>query len=531
MQKSTSGTSRRDALRLGAGLAVTSMFGVNCSSMQRGGSASTTQQANRQPLRIFDVRDYGAIGDGATLDTASIQRAIDEAAASAASGSSVQVLLRGKKKYLVGAMQLKGGIDFHLADDAELLVSTNQGDYAAIGGRGGRGGATTAPTGAAPATQAGRGGRGGRGGGAGGGGTGGIFTANEAHGLRITGTGIVNGRSPEFMDHYDTENEWWRPKPFRPRLLQITGCKDFEIHDVTLKQAPSWTLHLVGCQHTLVDKIKILNQLDVPNCDGIDPDHCQDLEIRGCHIVCGDDAIVIKTGRGGSQYGPSTRIRVKDCILETQDSGLKIGTETTQDIFDVVFERCEVRTGCRGICIQLRDEGNVYNVEFRDIKFTSRYFSAPWWGRGEGISFTALPRTPDTQVGTIHDIRVKNVTGRAENSLRIGGAPNARVRDVSFENVAVTLDRWTNYPGGVFDNRPPELNNIETHGNPGIHIRNADNITIKDCKVDWGKNRPDYFTHALQAENVTGLKLVNFKGEAAHPEKYKAISIEEAAKA
>ena len=71
-------------------------------------------------MRIFDVGEFGAVGDGKTLDTAAIQRAVDLAAASAAGGMKSQVLLRGGKKYVVGTLELKGSIDFHLADDAEL---------------------------------------------------------------------------------------------------------------------------------------------------------------------------------------------------------------------------------------------------------------------------------------------------------------------------------------------------------------------------------------------------------------------------
>ena len=455
--------SRRQALKWAAGAAA---------GLALGPLRLRAQAAGR---RDFNVRDFGARGDGETPDTAAIQRAID--AAAAARG---RVVVPGGARYVVGSLVLRGGIDFHLADDAELRVSAHEVDYAG-----------------APA----------------------VFTARDAAGLTISGTGSVDGRSPEFMSGYDAVNEWWRPAGFRPRLFQLTGCQGLEIREVTLRRAPSWTLHLVGCRGALVDRIKIRNQLDVPNCDGIDPDHCSDLEIRGCDISCGDDAIVIKTTRQGAAYGPSSGITVKDCVLETQDAGVKIGTETTQAISQVRFERCTVKTGSRGICIQLRDEGDISDVTFEDITFLARCYSDPWWGRGEALSLTAIPRKPGAKVGRIRGVTLRNVRGRAENSARICGSPESRIQGVTLENVAVELDRWTRYPGGLWDNRPtgaePEIERRASI--PVFGLRDVDDVVLRGCRASWGAQRPEYFTHALEAERVTGLRLDGFQGESARP--------------
>jgi hypothetical protein len=97
--------------------------------------------------------------------------------------------------------------------------------------------------------------------------------------------------------------------------------------------------------------------------------------------------------------------------------------------------------------------------------------------------------------------------------------------------VDITLSRWTKYPGRLFDNRPTmALEQIQTHDTPGFSILDAANITLKNCAVHWDSSAPDhqipsYFSVALEAENTHPLRLTNFKGEAAHPDRDQAVVI------
>jgi polygalacturonase len=421
--------------------------------------------------KTLNVLDFGAKGDGTTLDTAALQRAID------AAGNGDQVLIPRKRMFLTATLALKGGMDFHLA--GTLLISTNQGDYAGDG----------------------------------------VITASNAANLTISGTGKILGRSLSFMTNYDAPNEWWLFQDWRPKMFVLTGCTNLIVRDITFADAPFWGLHMLGCVHVLVDNVTVDNRLDVPNDDGIDPDHCRDVEIKNCHITCGDDAIVIKSTRQTNDFGDCAFIHVHDCVIRTQDAGLKIGTETTGNIHDILFEHCKILESSRGLCIQLRDEGEVSYVLFTDITFVSSYHSDPWWGRGEAVSFTAIPRNAATRLGSLHNLTVQNLSGRAENSIRVNGTGQSRIANVRFKNVAVKFDRWTKYPGGVYDNRPTKiLTPIEPHEADRFNLRCADNVSLENCSVDRAENYREHFQDSVCAEAVTALKLSNFRGDsAAHP--------------
>ena len=422
--------------------------------------------------KTFNVFDFGANGDGTTLDTAAIQHAIDAAAKDGGT-----VLIPRKNRFLIATLDLKGGINFQI--DGTLLISTNHADYAGDG----------------------------------------VITASNAADLKITGGGEIVGQSLSFMTSYEATNEWWLFKEWRPKMFVLTGCTNLVVRDITFSDAPYWGLHMLGCENVLVDNVTVNNRLDVPNDDGIDPDHCRNVEIKNCHVTGGDDAIVVKSTRQTNDFGDCANIHVHDCIIRTQDAGLKIGTETVGNIHDILFERCKIISSSRGLCIQLRDEGEVSNVTFRDIEIVSRYHSDPWWGRGEAISFTTIPRNAATKLGKLHDVLVDNVSGHAENSIRVNGTEQSRIANVRFKNVSLEFSRWTKYAGGVYDNRLTKvLTPIESHLTDGFNLSQADNVSLEGCNISWLDADKTHFGDAVSAENVRGLKTFKFTGDSAvHP--------------
>jgi polygalacturonase len=413
----------------------------------------------------YSLLSYGAAADGRTNDREALQRAID--AAHAAGGGTVEV--PAGRQVLTGSFALKSHVTLHLAPGSRLLASTEQADYRA-----------------------------------------GVFIeAFAAEEIAITGTGTIDGQGIKFMA--EELPHIFRPKPWRPKLMVLEACRRVRLRDFTIRDSAQWAVHLTGCDDVVVDGLTILNNLKIPNCDGIDPDHSKNVRISNCHIEAGDDCIVIKNRRESAQYGPAENIVVTNCTLVSTSAALKIGTETVNDVRDVIFSNCVIRGSHRGVALMLRDEGSIENVLVHNLTIETRLFHPDWWGAAEPISITALPRTAGGKIGRIRGVRFDQIVARGEGGVLISGSDASVLEDIVLNNVHLEVRRTTEFPLGRFDLRPLPKNEPTTGALLGFQVRHARDITLRDCSVRWALPVPTSAVALRHDEAASGITVEHFR--------------------
>jgi hypothetical protein len=337
----------------------------------------------------------------------------------------------------------------------------------------------------------------------------------EADGCTISGEGTIDANGHAFVqrkDQYYVTGDFYP----RPTVIYVEKSNHITFKDITIVDAPFWTLHPAGCDDVLIDRIRILNDLDVANSDGIDPDHCSNVRILGCHVECADDCICLKASKGNAEYGPCENIVIDGCTLVSTSAAIKIGTEGVGDFRNVLVQNCVISRSNRGLSIQIRDGGSVENVSYSNIIIETRRFCPDWWGTAEPITITAFDRDQNTRCGKVKNIRFFNITAKGENGVLLHGTAENPIEDVRFENCRITLTKTSKWPCGLYDLRPCLDYGVEKYQNAAFFLRHAKDITIEKTKTDWGNLCPDY-SCAVDAAYVDNLELIRLTGHAADP--------------
>ncbi|MBR6314157.1 MAG: right-handed parallel beta-helix repeat-containing protein, partial [Clostridia bacterium] len=355
----------------------------------------------------YNVLIAGAVGDGIADDTAALQHALDVCH----DNGGGRVILPGGHTFLSRSLFLRPNVDLHLQRGATLRATGDLDGYfrpneqindpktALIGN----------PVTGKPSFV--------------------FLYGFEAHGCAVSGDGTIDCNGHAFVkrkDRYYVTGDFYP----RPTAIYVEHSNHITFRDFTVKDAPFWTLHPAGCDDVLIDRIRILNDLDVANSDGIDPDHCSNVRILGCHIECADDCICLKTSKGNAEYGPCENIIIQGCTLISTSAAVKIGTEGVGDFRNVLVSDCIISRSNRALSIQIRDGGNVENVSYQNIIIETRRFCPDWWGTAEPIVLTTFDRDENTKSGSIRNIRFFNVSATGENGILIHGNEQNPIENV-----------------------------------------------------------------------------------------------------
>ena len=417
----------------------------------------------------FNVRDYGARGNGRHLDSPAIQRAID---ACRQAGGGTVVVPAGT--YLSATIELKDHVNLHLEKDALILGTTDYKAYKNLD----------------PFTE----GLGIEVGWA-------LLVAVDAHDVSLTGEGTIDGQGSALKARHIAEDD--RPEKdrwgLRPFLLRWVRCEGVTVRDVTLKYAGAWTSHYFQCRDVSIENVTI-RSVGVAHNDGINIDGCQHVRISRCDIVSGDDALCFKTT--SSRMGCSD-IVVSDMRLKSNQAGIKMGTESMAPFEDIRISRChiyETRNG--GIKLFSVDGAHLRNVEISDI--TMDEVRTPMLFR-LGARLSVFRKHEDTQqpVGSFENVLIRNVQAVAADEAQldppsgilITGIPGHYITGLTLEDVHIRLlgtgteaDACVQVPEAV-----DEYPEVKTFG-------------------------PKIPAYGVWARHVRGLKLKNVTFELKHPD-------------
>lgn len=406
------------------------------------------------PAKDFDVTKYGAVGNGKKDCSKAFAKAIE--ACSKAGGGRVIV---PAGKYLTGPIVLKSNVNLHVTKDAEILFYTDPDKYLPVVYCRWEG---VECMNYSP-----------------------LIYAMEQTNIAVTGEGVLNGQA--------SNDNWWKWKGgkaavepnqrearnklfkmaeegvpvekrifgkgsyLRPNFFEPYKCKNILVEGVTFKDSPMWFLNPVLCENVSFVNVKTIGL--GPNNDGIDPESCKDVLIKGCYFDNGDDCIAIKSGRnadGRRINVPCENIIVEDCTMKDGHGGVSIGSEISGGVRNVFIQNNVMDSPNLDRALRIKTNamrgGVVENVFMRNIKVGQVAEAAI------KIDFYYEEADKGNFIPIVRNVDVRNIEcEKAPYAISIrafGNSPatNVKIEDCTFKTVT--------YPNVIENVRNFDLVNV-----------------------------------------------------------------------
>ena len=422
------------------------------------------------PDNQVNIKDFGGVGDGITLNTDAFAKAID---ALEKKGGGKLVVPQGV--WHTGPIVLKSHINLHLNAGAVILFAADETLYPLIDtsfeGLDTR--RCQSPLSANGATDIAITGKG-------------VIDGNgqywrpvkkakvtEAHwksllaipgsqemkpGYWVPSAGYAKGEQGANMNvpNAKTEAEWNAIKRFvRPVMVSLVKCKNIHLKGVIFQNSPAWNLHPLMCENVIIEDVLVRNPSYAQNGDALDLESCKNALIINSRFDAGDDGICIKSGKDadGRRRGiPCENVVVKGCTVFAGHGGFVVGSEMSGGVKNILVDQCQFLGTDVGLRFKsTRGRGgiveNIYikNISMTDIKTDAITFNMYYGGKSVAEmladgdnpdNVTKMPVTEETPIFRHIDIKniICNGAGRA---MEFNGLPEMPIDDISLKDITI----------------------------------------------------------------------------------------------
>jgi polygalacturonase len=392
------------------------------------------------PARNFKLTDFGAVGDGKTMNTEAFKKAF---AAIEAAGGGKLVVPRGV--FITAPFTLCSNLDLHL--DAGAVIKAPE-TFEELG----------LPNPASFHSQAE---------------ADAVYrvpnplvTGSNLHDVALTGTGTIDGSGQHWWGWSEraarnaaTKGQAGRVVYRRPHLVVINGCERLQVADITLTNSSMFHLVPRNVNELTIERVKVRAPWDGsgPNTDAIDPGPGRNFWIHDCDLDTGDDDIVIKSG--------GTNILIENNTIK-HGHGISIGSPTVDGIKNMLVRHCTMEGTDNGIRIKsMRGAGGlVENVRYTDITMknvTNAIVLQLDYVDNNRPNFTGDP----TKIPAIHNILLDHLTIEgSRNAGIIHGIPESPIKNITLRDITITAEKDFN----VRDADNPTFERVTKTIKPGV---------------------------------------------------------------